>query len=49
MSGLGGVLSLYLGIPLAMVFEFVEIILDFVGNTINYALGRPLGRPFMMF
>ena len=44
MSALGGVLSLYLGISFAMLFEVVEIFMDFIQNFINFLVGRPLGR-----
>ena len=45
----GGVMSLYLGIPIAMLFELVEIFLDFIGNVINWSLGKPLGRKNLYF
>jgi hypothetical protein len=44
MSALGGVLSLYLGISFAMLFEVVEIFIDFIQNLINFLGGLPLGR-----
>ena len=49
MSGIGGVLSLYLGISIAMVFEIVEIFLDLVGNVLNWMSGKPLGRRNLIF
>ena len=48
-SGIGGVLSLFLGISLAMVFEIVELLLDFLGNLLNWIQGKPLGRINMRF
>ena len=35
MSSLGGAISLYLGIALAMVFEVIELIIDFFINMID--------------
>ena len=49
MSGIGGVLSLYLGISIAMVFEIVEIFLDLFGNVLNWMSGKPLGRRNLIF
>ena len=49
MSGLGGILSLYLGISIAMVFEILEFLLDLLGNFLNWTQGKPLGRKYMMF
>ena len=49
LSGIGGVLSLFLGISLAMVFEIVELLLDFLGNLLNWIQGKPLGREYMRF
>ena len=43
-TAIGGQLSLYLGVSIAMVFEVGEIILDLVGNTLNWLRGLPLGR-----
>jgi hypothetical protein len=34
-SALGGALSLYLGISIAMVFEFIELLIDFFINAWN--------------
>ena len=48
-SAFGGVMSLYLGIPIAMLFELVEILLDLVGNFFNWASGKPLGRKNLIF
>ena len=48
-SGFGGVMSLYLGIPIAMLFELVEILLDFIGNFFNWTSGKPLGRKNLIF
>ena len=48
-SGIGGVLSLFLGISIAMVFEIVELLLDFLANFLNWAQGKPLGRIYMKF
>lgn len=48
-SGIGGVLSLFLGISIAMVFEIVELFLDFLGNLLNWSQGKPLGRKHMKF
>ena len=44
MSALGGVLSLYLGISFATLFEIVEIFIDLLHNMINSIGGRPVGR-----
>ena len=41
MSALGGAISLYLGIALAMVFEIIELIIDF---GINMAGARNDGH-----
>ena len=49
MSGIGGALSLYLGISIAMMFEYVEIFLDLLGNFFNWARGKPLGRKYLNF
>ncbi len=49
MSGVGGILSLYLGISIAMVFEILEFLLDLLGNFLNWTQGKPLGRKYMMF
>ena len=46
MSALGGVLSLYLGISFATLFEIVEIFIDLIQNMINYIAGRPVGRKY---
>ena len=48
-TAIGGQLSLYLGVSIAMVFEVLEIILDLVGNTLNWLRGRPLGRQHHIF
>ena len=48
-TAIGGQISLFLGVSIAMVFEVVEILIDFTSNTINWMMGRPLGRPFHMF
>jgi len=48
-SGIGGVLSLYLGVPLAMLFEIFEIFMDLVANSLNLMAGKPLGRDHMIF
>ena len=48
-SAFGGVMSLYLGIPIAMLFELVEILLDFIGNLCNWTRGKPLGRQNLIF
>ena len=34
MSALGGAISLYLGISFAMVFEVIELVIDFFINSI---------------
>ena len=44
LSALGGVLSLYLGISFATLFEIVEIFIDLIHNMVNYAAGRSIGR-----
>ena len=44
MSALGGVLSLYLGISFASVFEIVEVLVDLLHNTGNWVAGREVGR-----
>ena len=49
LSGIGGVLSLFLGISIAMVFEIVELLLDFLGNLLNWIQGKPLGRIYIRF
>ena len=49
MSGIGGALSLYLGISIAMMFEYVEIFLDIIANIFNWMLGKPLGRKHVKF
>ena len=49
MSTIGGVLSLYLGVPLASIWEFVEIFFDLGANTFNLMIGRPIGRDHMIF
>ena len=49
LSGIGGALSLYLGISIAMVFEIVEIFLDSIGNFFNWTNGKPLGRKNVAF
>ena len=36
MSGVGGFLSLYLGISIAMVFEILEFLVDMLGNQKSY-------------
>ena len=43
-SSLGGVLSLFLGVSFASLFEFVEIIIDFCSNLGNYVMGHGVGR-----
>ena len=48
-TAVGGQLSLYLGVSIAMVFEVVEIIIDFICNFINWLSGQPLGRPHHIF
>ena len=48
-SAFGGVMSLYLGIPIAMLFELVEILLDLLGNFFNWTNGKPLGRKNLNF
>ena len=48
-SAFGGVMSLYLGIPIAMLFELIEIVLDFIGNFFNWTSGKPLGRKSLIF
>ena len=48
-TAIGGQISLFLGISIAMVFEVVEIALDFTNNVINWTVGRPLGRSHHMF
>ena len=48
-SSLGGVLSLFLGISFAMLFEVIEILLDFLNNFFNWMAGRPLGRIYHKF
>ena len=48
-SAIGGQISLFLGISIAMLFEVFEIILDLTGNIINWALRKPLGRPYHVF
>ena len=35
MSSIGGAISLYLGIALAMIFEVIELIIDFFINMID--------------
>ena len=35
-AALGGALSLYLGIAIAMVFEFVELIIDILIETVKH-------------
>ena len=35
MSSLGGAISLYLGIALAMIFEVIELFIDFIINIID--------------
>ena len=35
MSSLGGAISLYLGIALAMIFEVIELFIDFIINVID--------------
>jgi len=49
LSGLGGVLSLFLGISFAMLFEVFELLLDLILNGSNYVLGRSLGRSNHLF
>ena len=48
-SAIGGQISLFLGISIAMLFEVLEIILDFTSNIINWVLRKPLGRPYHVF
>ena len=48
-TAIGGQLSLYLGVSIAMVFEVLEIILDLLANTLNWLRGRPLGRRHHIF
>ena len=48
-TAIGGQISLFLGVSIAMVFEVVEIILDLTNNIMNWIIGRPLGRPFHIF
>ena len=48
-SAFGGVMSLYLGIPIAMLFELVEILLDLLGNFFNWTNAKPLGRKNLNF
>ena len=35
MAALGGALSLYLGIAIAMVFEFIELIIDIISVVLR--------------
>ncbi len=42
-SALGGALSLYLGIALAMIFEIIELFIDFGVNLCRY--GKKGGGP----
>ena len=44
MSSLGGAISLYLGIALAMIFEVIELFIDFIINVTDArdASGRSL-------
>ena len=46
---IGGQISLFLGISIAMLFEVLEIILDLTSNIINWVLRKPLGRPSHVF
>jgi hypothetical protein len=39
MSALGGALSLYLGVALAMIFEVIELFIDFFSNLYEYRKG----------
>jgi hypothetical protein len=39
-SALGGALSLYLGISIAMVFEVIELVIDFVINLATRGKGK---------
>ena len=36
MSALGGAISLYLGISFAMVFEVIELVIDFFLNSLMW-------------
>jgi hypothetical protein len=47
-SSLGGVLSLFLGVSFALLFEVFEIFVDLFFNTINFIMGRHLGRSNIM-
>jgi len=46
LNALGGALSLFLGISFILLFELVELVLDFVMNLINFCLKKPLGRKY---
>jgi len=49
LSSLGGVFSLYLGISLGMLFELLEVFIDFLQNMINRILGKSYGRKYHKF
>ena len=44
LNGLGGALSLFLGVSFILIFELVELALDVLMNLINLSRGLPLGR-----
>ena len=44
LNGLGGALSLFLGVSFILIFELVELALDVLMNLINLSWGLPLGR-----
>ena len=46
LSSLGGVFSLYLGTSFAMLFELLEIVLDFLHNIMNWIVGKSFGRKY---
>ena len=46
LTALGGALSLFLGISFILIFELLELALDFTMNVINFCLRKPLGRKY---
>ena len=44
-GSLGGVLSLFLGISFALLFEIFEFFVDFFFNVMNFIMGKGIGRP----
>ncbi|XP_023336248.1 degenerin unc-8 [Eurytemora carolleeae] len=47
-SGLGGVLSMYLGISVCQLLELFELLMDLILNTYQYCSGRALGREYLI-